>query len=85
MLFLFTRCAIAAMDAVAAGMANRNTIITGSLYLVGEMELLLDEKDKSKMVPVEMEEAGNATGPVIIVFLFAFNAASSASEGLFWT
>ena len=44
--------------------ANRNTIITGSLYLVGEMELLLDEKDKSKTVPVEMEEAGNATGPV---------------------
>ena len=48
----------------AALKENRNTIITGSLYLVGEMELLLDEKDKSKMVPVEMEEAGNATGPV---------------------
>ncbi len=35
--------------------ANRNTVITGSLYLVGEMELLLDAKKKTESVPVEVE------------------------------
>jgi dihydrofolate synthase/folylpolyglutamate synthase len=33
--------------------SGRDTIITGSLYLVGEMEVLLDEKMRSKKVPVE--------------------------------
>jgi dihydrofolate synthase/folylpolyglutamate synthase len=35
--------------------SKRNTLITGSLYLVGEMEILVDEMEGSKDVPVESE------------------------------
>ncbi len=41
--------------------ANRSTVITGSLYLVGEMELLLDAKEKTDRVPVEMEDGSKET------------------------
>ncbi len=44
--------------------SRRNTIVTGSLYLVGEMELLLDEVEKSEKVPVEGKEAEKSTEPV---------------------
>jgi dihydrofolate synthase/folylpolyglutamate synthase len=45
----------------SAIVSERNTIITGSLYLVGEMELLLDDREKSEKVPVEEEGAGKPT------------------------
>lgn len=32
---------------------GRNTVVTGSLYLIGEMELLLDDMEKRERVPVE--------------------------------
>ena len=35
--------------------SGRNVVITGSLYLVGEAEMLLDEREKSERVPVEIE------------------------------
>ncbi|MGC8562612.1 MAG: bifunctional folylpolyglutamate synthase/dihydrofolate synthase [Thermoplasmata archaeon] len=35
--------------------SGRNVIVTGSLYLVGEAELLLDDREKSEKVPVEIE------------------------------
>jgi dihydrofolate synthase/folylpolyglutamate synthase len=41
--------------------SGRNTVITGSLYLVGEMETLLDEKEKSEMVPMETKGVGKPT------------------------
>ncbi|MEM0134214.1 MAG: folylpolyglutamate synthase/dihydrofolate synthase family protein [Thermoplasmatales archaeon] len=41
--------------------SKRNTIITGSLYLVGEMESLLDNIEKSEKVPVESEEGQKPT------------------------
>ena len=48
----------------AAINSRRNTIVTGSLYLVGEMELLLDDKEKSVSLPVEEEELRK--GPELI-------------------
>jgi hypothetical protein len=36
-------------------MSGRNVVITGSLYLVGEAETLLDEREKSERFPVEIE------------------------------
>jgi dihydrofolate synthase/folylpolyglutamate synthase len=35
--------------------SGRNVVITGSLYLVGEAETLLDEREKSERFPVEIE------------------------------
>lgn len=37
--------------------SGRNIVVTGSLYLVGEMELLLDEKLKTEGVRVEMRNS----------------------------
>ncbi len=45
----------------AAIESRRNTIITGSMYLVGEMEVLLDDKEKSERVPVEAKGEGKPT------------------------
>jgi dihydrofolate synthase/folylpolyglutamate synthase len=39
----------------SAIMSGRNVVITGSLYLVGEAETLLDEREKSERFPVEIE------------------------------
>jgi dihydrofolate synthase/folylpolyglutamate synthase len=44
--------------------SRRNTVVTGSLYLVGEMELLLDEIEKSEKVPVEVKGGEKSTEPI---------------------
>ncbi len=44
--------------------ARRNTIITGSLYLVGEMELLLDDLEKSEKISMERKRSEKSSGLV---------------------
>ncbi len=51
-----------ALDIVLKG--SRDAVVTGSLYLVGEVESLLDEKEREEGVPLEGEEFKKPSGLV---------------------